>query len=397
MAKDRLGILGGTFNPIHEGHIAMARAAMAGAHLDRVLFLPDSVPPHKTGIVCAEDRYRMVCAALAHEKNLEPSRMELDREGTTYTYHTLLALKKAYPHAELFYIIGTDTLMQLHSWYHFPEVIRLATFLVCPRVTPHSPDAVLQERRSLMEQGGRFQDIAMPIVDISSSQIRACLKSGQADTLIPIPVLEYCRIAGYYQLPLLFPQGKEWLRMLSHDLTAKRFAHTLSVAYTAVNLARNHHLDIRKAEVAALLHDCAKCMPLRDMQKVCLEHALTNDAAIISSGALLHSIAGAYLAASVYGVEDPDILRAISCHTTGKIGMTKLDMVVYLEDKIEPTRENYPALAKIRMMAPLSLERAMYASLESTHEFVKNGSKPLHPQSVRTMEWLRTLPELQNR
>ena len=189
------------------------------------------------------------------------------------------------------------------------------------------------------------------------------------------------------------PQAEEWFSRLFSDLTVKRFSHTLAVAYTARNLARNHHVDPLKAEIAALLHDCAKCMPLSEMQAVCRKHALTMDALTLASGNLLHSIAGSYLAASEYGVEDPDILRAISCHTTGKVGMTKLDMVVFLADKIEPTREEYPTLQKVRMLAPLSLERAMLASLEGTAAYVKSGSHPLHPQSMRTMEWLRTLPE----
>lgn len=397
MAKERIGILGGTFNPIHEGHIAMARAALQNAHLDRVLILPDGTPPHKTGIADAEDRWRMVSVAVVHEKGLEASRLELDREGTTYTYDTLKALTKAYPRADLFYIIGTDTLMELHTWFRSDDVLHMCTFLVCPRRTDHAPEEILQERKRLTALGARFQSVDMPIYNVSSTDIRKALSDGTASQLLPVPVLEYCRVAALYGLPQRFRQGREWLAMLFHDLTVKRFAHTLCVAHTAVYLARVHHLDDRKAEIAALLHDCAKCMPMKKMQKICREHALTNDVTMIESGALLHAIAGAYQAASVYGIEDPDILRAISCHTTGKIGMTDLDMVVYLADKIEPTRNAYPALSKVRMLAPLSLPKAMLYSIESTQAFVKSSSKPLHPQSIRTAEWLKTLPEVRER
>ena len=140
-----------------------------------------------------------------------------------------------------------------------------------------------------------------------------------------------------------------------------------------------------------MLHDCAKCLPLKEMQRICIEHQLTDDQAVLESGALMHSIAGAYLAATVYGEEDPDVLRAIACHTTGKVGMTPLDMVVYLADKIEPTRESYPTLEKVRVLAQLSLERAMLCSMEGTKDYVRKGGKPMHPQTLETIAWLKTL------
>lgn len=391
MAKERIGIMGGTFNPVHLGHIRMAQYAMQSAHLDRILFLPDGTPPHKTGIIPACHRWRMVCVATCGQKSLVPCDMELAREGTTYTIDTLHALHDQFPKADFFFIIGADTLMNLQYWKDSEQVFRLCTFLLAPRVMPVSSREYLEEKKRLMTLGARFEIIDMPLFDISSSTLREQLKEGQSSPMFPAPLQEYCGALGLYGLPQRVPQAEEWFAKLFAALTIKRFSHTLSVAYAARNLARNHHVDPLKAEIAALLHDCAKCLPLSEMQSICREHALTMDAMTLSSGNLLHSVAGAYLAASEYGVEDPDILRAISCHTTGKVGMTKLDMVVFLADKIEPTREDYPSLQKVRMLAPLSLERAMLESLEGTASYVKAGSRALHPQSLRTIEWLRTL------
>ena len=118
------------------------------------------------------------------------------------------------------------------------------------------------------------------------------------------------------------------------QLTSKRFAHTLAVAATARHLALRHGVDPILAETAALLHDCAKCMPLKDMQKLCRDHRLTEDESLLESGALLHSVAGAHRAAAELGVTDPRILSAIAAHTTGKPGMSPLDMVVWLADTI---------------------------------------------------------------
>lgn len=393
MAKERIGIMGGTFNPIHLGHIAMARAAMQAAKLDRVLFLPSGVPPHKTGIAAAEDRWRMVCAAVAQEEGFEPCRLELDRTGTTYTVDTLSELHALYPKADLFYIIGADTLMQLHTWHEAERLPGMCTFLVCPRTTGSAPDAYMAERKRLLASGISMMTVSMDVVDVSSTALREALAAGKPTPLLPVTVREYCGAAGLYGMPRRVAQADSWLPRLAADLSAKRFAHTLAVAYCARHLAMTHGVDIQKAEVAALLHDCAKCMPLKEMQRVSREHGLTIDPSLLESGNLLHSVAGAYLAKAVYGVDDPEILSAIACHTTGKPGMTKLDMVVYLADKIEPTRAAYPVLDKVRMMATLSLEKALLTSMDSTAKYVRKGGKALHPQTLLTIDWLKTLPE----
>ena len=106
-------------------------------------------------------------------------------------------------------------------------------------------------------------------------------------------------------------------------------------------------------------------------------------------------MAGAFLAASSYHVSDPKVLRAISCHTTGKVGMNKLDMVVYLADKIEPGRAPYPLLDQVRAAAQLSLPRAMLLSLEGTAKYVKKGGKPLHPTTQAVVDWLRSAQKIE--
>ena len=390
MAKERIGILGGTFNPIHLGHIAMARAAMESAQLDRVLFLPDSVPPHKTGIAPGEDRSRMVCAAVTGEAGFEPCRMELDREGTTYTFDTLTRLREKLPKAELFYIIGADTLMELRNWHRYEEVLRLCTFLVCPRPTSCAPEAQQQERRRLTALGGSFQSVGMEVVDISSTALREALAEDTLTPLLSPVVREYAGLCGLYSGAPRIPQHETWMPRLFSDLNLRRFQHTLGVAYTARNLARAHRVDVARAETAALLHDCAKCMPLREMQTINEANRLTADPSLAASGSLLHAIVGAWMAREVYGVEDAEILTAISRHTTGEPGMSRLDLVVYLADKIEPTRASYPLLDKVRMMAPLSLERAVLTAMEGTTKYVSEKGKPVHPTTLATIDWLKT-------
>lgn len=391
MAKERIGIMGGTFNPVHQGHIDMARAAAAQENLDKVLFLPTGNPPHKhDGVVDAEDRYRMVASAIAQDPRMVPSRLEIDRPGIIYTVDTLTLLKEKYPKAQLYYIIGADTLMELKHWRNYEKVLTLCAFLICPRMGSASPAEMEQERKRLTEMGGELSYVRMSPVDTASTQIRQVLAQGQEPPLLPPAVMEYIRACGLYGMESRLYLGRTWLDQLWEALTLKRFAHSLCVAFTARRLALLHGLDPVQAETAGLLHDCAKCLPLAEMQRICHEHALTQDPSILESGNLLHSVAGAFVAASDYHVSDPDVLRAISSHTTGKVGMNELDMAVYLADKIEPSRAPYPLLDQVRAAAALSLPRAMLISLEGTAKYVKKGGKPLHPTTQAVVEWLRS-------
>ena len=396
MAKERIGIMGGTFNPIHQGHIDMARAAAAQEKLDHVLFLPTGNPPHKReGVADAEDRFRMMAAAVAQEPLFVPSRLEIDRAGTTYTIDTLTLLKEKYPKAQLYYIIGADTLLELCHWREYQQVLQLCTFLVCPRRDSASPEALAAEQERLTALGGCFIWVDMPAVDVSSTEVRQTLARRWIPELLPPAVVAYIRAAGLYGIRTALPLGRQWLDQLWQALSLKRFAHSLCVAYTARYLACIHELDPVQAECAGLLHDCAKCLPLEEMQRICHAHALTQDASLLASGNLLHALVGAHLAGERYQVSDPDVLRAIACHTTGKVGMSPLDMVVYLADKIEPSRASYSGLDQVRTEASRSLPCAMLLSLEGTARHVRKGGKPLHPATQAVMDWLRAQSQTQ--
>lgn len=392
MARERIGIMGGTFDPIHQGHIRMAQCALESMRLDRVLMLPSGNPPHKPSVTPAEDRYRMVCAACAGMPGLEPCREEIDREGVIYTVDTLSILHEKYPKAELFYLIGADTLMELQKWRRYETVLTLTTFLVCPRSWHYTQEQLDAERQRLEGMGGRFIPLDMDVVDVSSTEVRAAIRSGEATPLLPVQVRAYAAAAGLYGAEKRIPQGQAWLAKLFEALSVKRFSHTLAVADMARHLALRHHLDADKAEIAGLLHDCAKCLPLKEMQRIAKEQHLTEDASILDSGALLHSVVGAYLARTEYGCEDPEVISAILSHTTGRPGMSPLDMVVWLADTIEPTRAPYPLLDKTRMLAGISLTQAMITSLEGTLAHVRKKGDKVHPATVETLTWLQTLP-----
>ena len=127
------------------------------------------------------------------------------------------------------------------------------------------------------------------------------------------------------------------------------------------------------------------------MQRIAVAHALTDDAEMLSSGALLHSVVGSWVAREDYGMTDPEVLQAIAYHNTGFPGMTRLDICVCLSDSIEPLRESYPRLEEIRSLAESSLEQALLLSLESTADFVVSRGKFLHPRTQNTIAWLKRI------
>lgn len=206
---------------------------------------------------------------------------------------------------------------------------------------------------------------------------------------LPVPVQEYCRCKGLCGFTGKMDHIDLWMDHLFAALKPKRFAHSLSVARTSVQLAELYGESPLKAEQAGLLHDCAKCLPLKEMQHIAIENHLSDDADVLASDALLHSIVGACLAEQLYGMTDPDVLEAIRFHNTGYPGMSRLAMCVCLADFMEPLRDSFPLLEKVRFLSRTSLEKALLLSLEGTVDYVKARGWYLYPRTCDTIAWLR--------
>ena len=202
----RIGILGGTFNPVHNTHLAIARAALAQFHLDRLLFIPAKTPPHKRShlaIVPAEHRLAMVALAVASIPGAEASDLELNRPGPSYTIDTVAALKARFgPEAEIFFILGSDQALDLPTWHRAPDLVRACRF-----VTVERPGCPLSSLDSL---AGRLPDdvilslktntLNLAPSTISSTAIRRRLAVGEdVSAMVPATVLDYIRQHNLYQ------------------------------------------------------------------------------------------------------------------------------------------------------------------------------------------------------
>jgi hydrolase, HD family len=166
---------------------------------------------------------------------------------------------------------------------------------------------------------------------------------------------------------------------LSNKLSKKRFIHTLGVVNSAMYLAKKYGANIEDAHLAALLHDCAKEIPLLEMRDLVAE--LPCDQDMLHSGALLHGLAGMVLANTQYGVTNPEILEAIRVHTTGKENMSKLDKIIFLADYIEPNRK-FPGVNDIRLAAEQSLDAGVLCGFDMTIRHLIDSGDSIYPLTI---------------
>ena len=186
-----------------------------------------------------------------------------------------------------------------------------------------------------------------------------------------------------YDLKLLEKQLKD-------ELSADRFEHTLGVMYTAESLAMRYGVDMTKAAVAGLLHDCAKCIPNNQKIKLCKKYHIEISELEAKNPSLLHAKLGAYIAKKEYGVGDEEILSAIRWHTTGKPDMSMLDMIIYMADYIEPNRDKAPNLKEIRKLSFVDIEEALYTVLSSTLSYLEGHDQAtIDPMTKDTFEFYR--------
>lgn len=168
---------------------------------------------------------------------------------------------------------------------------------------------------------------------------------------------------------------------------SKRFEHTLGVAYTAAALAMRYDEDIQKAQIAGLLHDCAKCLRDDKIIRICEENKLPISEIERRNPFLLHAKAGAVLAKDKYNVTDEDIINAIYYHTTGRPGMSRLEKIIFIADYMEPGRKSAPNLAQIRKMSFEDLDMTLCKILQDTLNYLKESEGEIDPATEVTWNY----------
>lgn len=202
MEKKKIGIMGGTFNPIHHGHLILAQTAFEQFGLDQILFMPNKNPYYKklTHIVTEEHRSDMVKLAIADNDAFAFSDVELHREGNTYTVDTLRILTKENPDTEYYFIMGADSLYQFESWKEASEILKMATLLVATRdaVSIHNIEGQIEYLEEKYEDV-KIYCLTAPSLEISSSSLRNWVRKGRSIRyLVPEKVANYIKDNGLY-------------------------------------------------------------------------------------------------------------------------------------------------------------------------------------------------------
>lgn len=187
----RIGVLGGTFDPVHLGHLILAEEAREVLSLERLLFVPAGMPWRKTGRPISPAEHRLAMLRLALEGSpFELSTLEVERPGPSYTVDTLRELHAAFPAASLYFIMGYDALLDLPNWHQPQEIVRLALLAVARR--PGAEDSLEELERELPGVSGRVVWVTMPPIGISASDIRSRVRAGRSVRyLVPPGVEEY--------------------------------------------------------------------------------------------------------------------------------------------------------------------------------------------------------------
>lgn len=199
--KERIGLMGGTFDPIHLAHLHIAEEAREAFELDRVLFIPAAQPPHKQGkkIASAAQRIAMVKMAIAGNPHFELSLMEMERQGPSYSWLTVQELRAKHPDWALYFITGSDSINDLPTWNHPKDLVGACQFIGTTR-----PEVPFQEEMLLeffgAELRSHIHELQVPLMEISSTVIRQRSAAGRSiHYLVPEAVADYIEKEGLYQ------------------------------------------------------------------------------------------------------------------------------------------------------------------------------------------------------
>ena len=388
---ERIGIYGGTFNPPHIGHIQAAKAAITALDLTKLILIPDRIAPHKvipSGSPSPQQRLEMLQIAAGDCDGMEVSDLELNREGPSYSYETVLQLKQQYPTAQLVLLMGTDMFLSFHTWRNPEIILENAALGVFYRGDKGEASAIEAKKAEMEQQDHTVYLVKNEIVNISSTQMRRLLAFRCAGEFLPNGVLDYIRENRFYDtrtdwknLPM-----EELERVVISLLNPNRVAHVLGCRDTAVELARRWGANETDAARAGILHDITKAIDGPLQLTLCDAYGKILSDFSKRYPKTLHALTGSLVAQRIFG-ENEAVVSAIEHHTTGKADMNLLETIIYVADYMEPNR-NFPGVEQLRQLAFTDIRAALKLGLEMTLEHLKRQGAEVSPESRAALDWL---------
>jgi nicotinate-nucleotide adenylyltransferase len=357
----RLAVLGGSFNPVHLGHLYLADAVISGFGFDRVLLVPAFRSPFKLGAAAAspQDRLAMLAASIPGDPRLLIDDCEIRREGVSYTVDTLADVYRRYlPEGKLALILGDDLARDFPRWKNSDQILSMADIIIARRILSDAADYPYPCRQMRNE-----------VIEISSAQVRELIAQGKHwRYLVPAGARAIIEEQGLYGVPASVPAGvpagvssgasagafgPEFIVRMEAEarrtLSLPRFLHSRQVAVMTADLCRIFDLDSRAGYLAGIVHDIGKQLAAEELITLAQTDRLPISALERKKPSLLHGRAGAALLKERYGIGDQAVLDAVRYHTTGSDDMGPLAKALYIADKIESSREGVePGLRDFR-------------------------------------------------
>lgn len=375
--KMKIGIFGGTFDPVHREHIALAKCAVEFLRLDKLIVMPAAIPPHKQNkkIASGESRLEMCRLAFTEEKE-EVSDWELRQQDTSFSFYTRRYLHTVYPDDELFFLMGTDMFDCFDSWRNPQDIVKNVTLAVCLREKPL--DYYRDKHDDFIRKYGTdFVEFPFVGKKVSSTNLRTVAALGGDLTAWTSPA-----VANYIKERRLY-ESEVLIKALSLEKPSRR-EHSVRVAILAVEMAKKYGVSEEKALVASAMHDCAK--------------NLSPDSPYLKGFVppedcpppVLHQYQGAYVAEHTFEIYDPEILDAIRYHTSGRPCMRNLEKLVFLADMLESGRD-YPGVDELREIFKRDLDECLTVCLKRQLAHLKEVGGKIYPLTEQTYEWCKRL------
>ena len=360
---EKIGIFGGSFNPVHNEHIKIAKGAISELSLDKLLVVPTFTSPHKINesMASSEDRFNMLKLAFDGEKKVEVSDYEINAKGISYTYLTVSYFKSLYPNAKLYLIMGSDMLENFPTWKN-PEIIAESAEIVLlnRKGNDNLNENAIKKIKELYNKTVLFLKTEGECVSSTEVRLRAMLN-------LDLSFLVDKKVENYIIANNLY-KGNKYYEYISKNLPEKRKIHTLGVILTAKKLAKQLKIDEEKAELASLLHDIAKYEKVENYANI-LPNNCPCDVA--------HQFIGEYILREKLKVTDKDVLNAVKYHTTGRANMSTLEKIVYIADLIEPSRK-YQMVAYLREVIDNDFETGFKICVKEVLDFLKLGGGDIY-------------------
>ncbi len=378
----KIGIFGGTFDPVHNGHIALAKSAIKQVPFDKLIVVPARIQPFKVhqDVTSGEHRENMLKLAFKDVPEAEVSSYELKKKGISYTVDTMNYFKNKYPNDSVCFVMGTDAFLKILDWKNSEDLLKEYPFVIGGRPGYNEKDLKEVAKEVVERYGTTLFFLDNDLVKQESTQIRnGAVKEGNLGSSVPKNVEEYILANGLYL-------NEDIRQYIQKNYSEKRKAHTLQVEITGVKLGLLYGGDIEKIRTAALFHDICRGMGNDQLNQYIKEFGLSEK--YLDNPDLAHGKVGAELMVRDFGIDDEDILNAVRYHTTSRKGMSLLEKIIYLADVIEPGR-NYAGVEELRELAFIDLDKAILASLDQSISFVKEKGYDLDNNTVEAKNYIK--------